>query len=151
MRFACSFVALFVLAACGDEPDSTAPAPETPVVEAQAEPVLCRPEGVEPASLSIGPLDFEPGDVIVEVGIDESSGKPVLFFGFTEEAAESLARVTTELVGQPVPVVIDGDTVMSPIVQAPILGGSMQLTGMFSKAELDDLAERLSPPCVADG
>ncbi len=139
---------VLLLVACGGE-DTSAPQPAAPepVAAAPESPAPCRPAGESAATLSIGPLEFGPDDFAVQLATDPYAGMPVLNFNFSKDAAEALGRVTSELVGQPMPVVIDGETVMSPILREPILGGEMQLTGNFEQDELDTLARRLSPPC----
>lgn len=138
-------LAAFLLGACD----------RTEMVELPPEPVpevaeLCRPAGEPAATLSIGPLEFGPDDFAVQLATDPYADMPVLNFNFSKEAAEALGRVSTDLVGQPMPVVIDGETVMSPIVMEPILGGEMQLSGQFGRSELETLARRLSPSCQPD-
>jgi|GEM_PF-6657294 len=142
--------AVCLLAACsrtGAEEAPPEPAPEVaePVSPEIAAP--CRPAGEAPATLSIGPLDLGPDDFTVRIDPESDTGTPVLNFGFNQEAAEALGRVTTKLVGQAMPVKLDGETVMSPILREPILGGRMQLSGQFEFSELETLARRLSPPC----
>ena len=142
MKTVAIVIAACLLAAC-DQADvvGSAPEPEPDVA------ALCRPAGEPPATLSIGPLDLGPEDFTVRLDQDSYGGYPVLNFDFTDDASEALGRVTTELVGQSLPVMIDGETVMNPILREPILGGEMQLSGQFQLGELETLARRLSPPC----
>jgi len=150
-------IATLSLAACGivtgeeHGPTQGQAQGEAEVATAESAPVPCRPDGVEAAELSIGPLDIAPGSLEVEAKLNEVDGQPVLFFSFDEATAAALGRVTRDLVGQPLPVVVDGETIFSPIVREAILGGQMQLTGQFDGSELEDLAQRLSPPCEGAG
>jgi len=150
-------IATLSLAACGvvtgEEPGPTQGQAqgETDTTTAESAPVPCRPDGVAAAELSIGPLDIAPGSMAVEATLNEVDGQPVLFFSFDEDTAAALGRVTRDLVGQPLPVVVDGETIFRPIVRETILGGQMQLSGQFDLSELEELAERLSPPCEGAG
>ena len=60
-----------------------------------------------------------------------------------DESRAAFARVTTENVGRKAEVRIDGKTVMSPVIREPIQGGSLQVSGGLTVAEVADLVARL--------
>ncbi len=75
-----------------------------------------------------------------------SSGKDVNDSGYvvnltlTDSAAETFSEVTGENIGQQLPIVYDGETISSPVVQGQISGGTAQITGMSSYEEAENLA-----------
>lgn len=138
IRFAGLIV--LMLAACGKEPATPAPEPAAPVA-----PAFCRPADVAPGTLDIGPLSFGPGEARMEV--TEDGGFPALSISLEADAAADMARLTADLIGQPLALRVDGQTLMEPIVREPILDGRLQVSGRFSRAELEAIARRFAPPC----
>ncbi|MGH6631980.1 SecDF P1 head subdomain-containing protein [Sphingopyxis sp.] len=104
--------------ATGDEPQTTDrcstdnPAPE------------CGP-GIWIGSLSIcGPASVES-----RLSQDEWSGLPVLTIDLDARLGTALAELTTSLVGKPLPLRFNGTTLIEPIVNEPITGGSLMISG----------------------
>lgn len=60
------------------------------------------------------------------------------------EGAELFENVTTENVGKPVGLFVDGVLLSAPIVQQPIPGGQMIITGNFSFEEASAIADALN-------
>lgn len=48
--------------------------------------------------------------------------------------------MTSANIGQQIAIVIDGEVVSAPIVNEPILGGSVQISGGFGEGEAQELA-----------
>lgn len=78
------------------------------------------------------------------VKVDVFSGLPTLQIELTPKAQRSFAKFTTRHLGQAVDFIIDDTIVSSPVVQAPILGPSLIISGDFTFSELTVLARRLS-------
>src|SRR3546814_17127128 len=74
-------------------------------------------------------------------GYDQRSGTPMVSFRFDTAGAKRFAEVTQQNVGQPFAIVLDNKVLSAPVIREPILGGSGQITGNFSVAEANDLAE----------
>lgn len=67
-------------------------------------------------------------------------GHPAIVIDLKPASAERFARVTIENVGRMFAVVIDNGIISAPVVQTPIRGGSLTITGAFSQAEAEGLA-----------
>ncbi len=106
----------------------------------------CRPANIAPASLGIGPLTFQPGDMEVSV-VTGSAGRPALKIMLNEAGTTALAEVTEANVGEPLDLKIDGEVKISPVVQQPILGGRLEVTGYLDRASVEADVERLRPAC----
>lgn len=65
----------------------------------------------------------------------------VVLISLTPEGATKLEELTTGLVGERLAIVVDGVVVSAPMVQEPITGGSVQVSGDLTEAEARALAE----------
>ncbi len=85
------------------------------------------------------------GDMIDEAtpGIDAYTNEPIVNIRFNERGAEKFARMSTDNVGNPIAIVIDGVVVSAPIINEPILGGQVQISGAMTVEEANDLAVSL--------
>ena len=62
---------------------------------------------------------------------------------FTRQGGRTWGEFTSANVGQQAAFVLDGEVVTAPQVQGPILGGSTEITGDFTQAEAQNLADVL--------
>lgn len=115
---------------------------------AQDEAALCRPASIEPAALGVGPLDFGPGEVTAAL-YDGGTGQPAIQFKLAEDRAAALADITGQSIGEPLPLMIDGEIVTAPIVQERIEGGEIVVSGNFTLEEVEAIIVRFGPPCEA--
>lgn len=67
-------------------------------------------------------------------------GNPAIVIDLKPAGAKAFARATTEFVGRMFAVVIDDRAISAPVVQTPIRGGSLTVTGAFSREEAEGLA-----------
>jgi len=65
---------------------------------------------------------------------------------FDSEGAREFARLTTEYVGRPFAIVLDGKIQSAPRINEPITGGRASITGSFTEQEARDLASVLENP-----
>ena len=72
--------------------------------------------------------------------VDQRTNEWVVSFRFDSVGAKRFADVTSENVGRPFAIVLDGKVVSAPVIREPILGGSGQISGRFSPQEANDLA-----------
>lgn len=63
---------------------------------------------------------------------------------FTEQGSARMAAATSRHIGRPVAIVLDGVVLAAPVVRSPI-GGSAVLTGDFTRAQAEAIANRLPP------
>ena len=61
----------------------------------------------------------------------------------TDEGAKVFGEVTSENIGNRLPIVYDGETISNPEVQSAITGGEAQITGMSTFEEAENLATQI--------
>lgn len=71
---------------------------------------------------------------------DPRTGAPVVNFRFDLSGAKAFARATTDNVGKPFAIVLDGKVVSAPRINEPITGGSGQISGNFTVQSANELA-----------
>lgn len=73
-------------------------------------------------------------------------GQPVVAFSLTGEGTEKFAELTTRLVGQPLAIFLDDQTIggAPPVVQTPITEGAGIISGGFDAAGARQLATQLN-------
>lgn len=83
---------------------------------------------------------------VASVGLDEDAftGRPVLLLVLLPEAAEAFAALSTDRVGQPLALVLDGRVLAAPRINGPILGGRIQIDGLESVEETRALARDIA-------
>ena len=79
-----------------------------------------------------------------ELGFDHITYKPLVLLQFNEEGSRIFEDLTSEQVGKPLAIYIDGILISSPIVQEKISGGRAQITGSFTIDEAKQLARNLN-------
>ena len=67
-------------------------------------------------------------------------GQPVVSIRFNGLGGKQFAKVTTENVGKPFAIVLDGKVISAPRINEPILGGSAVISGGFNVQGAQDLA-----------
>jgi preprotein translocase subunit SecD len=95
-------------------------------------------------SLTIGGVAFPQRDFLDARAIFDESGAPVILVTFGPKGAQKLARVTKAYVGKPLPLAIGPRVLMKPVVREPIVGGTVQISGIASVEEARVLAKAIS-------
>jgi preprotein translocase subunit SecD len=85
----------------------------------------------------------------VELTYARGTNEPLIVFELDEEGTALLAEVTTRLASAPgirrrLGVFVDGEAVMTPVVQSPIAEGKGQISGPFTAAEARLLTVQLN-------
>ncbi len=75
--------------------------------------------------------------------MDQRTGQPVVSFRLDTTGARSFGQITTENVGRPFAIVLDGRILSAPVIHEPITGGSGQISGAFTITQANDLAALL--------
>jgi len=70
--------------------------------------------------------------------------RPSIFVRFDDEGRKALAQFTTEHVGEDIEFLLAGKVLMKPRLQTPILGGALNIIGIFGANEIVDVANRLA-------
>lgn len=95
-------------------------------------------------SLTIGGVIFLQNDFLDARAIFDESGAPVIFVTFGPKGKAKLARVTKANIGKPLPLAIGPRILMKPVVRQPILGGTLQISGIATMDEATALAKAIS-------
>jgi preprotein translocase subunit SecD len=80
------------------------------------------------------------GDQLVDAQASYDNSGPVVSFRFNNVGGKKFAEITSENVGKPFAVVLDGKVITAPRINTPITGGSGIITGNFSVKEATELA-----------
>lgn len=76
-------------------------------------------------------------------GIDESTDRSVVNIRLDETGKTKLTALTTQHIGQPMAIVLDGEVLSAPIIQEPIVGGALQVSGGFTAESANLLSIKL--------
>lgn len=101
-----------------------------------------------PAVFTIGGERFAHEDIIDARAQPDLSGVPVILITFEPPAAARIQQLTAARIGQTLPFVLDGRTLVEPLIQEAIPGDSIQLSGQFAYQEAQEIALAISgkPP-----
>lgn len=80
------------------------------------------------------------GANLADAAATMSEGRWVVSLKFDNKGADDFARITTENVGKPFAIVLDGRIITSPVINGPITAGQGIITGNFSARSASDLA-----------
>lgn len=84
-------------------------------------------------------------EVQAEVVEDNLTGRIeyAVMLTFDEEGTKLFAQATSELLGEHLTIVYDGNAISSPVIQAVITDGVVQITGLNSQEESENMAALL--------
>jgi preprotein translocase subunit SecD len=71
---------------------------------------------------------------------DPQSGNPVVSIRFNSQGGRKFGRATSENVGKPFAIILDGVVLSAPNINEPILGGSAQISGNFTVESANELS-----------
>lgn len=80
------------------------------------------------------------GDMLVDAQPAYQDNQPVVSFRFDARGASRFGEVTSENVGKPFAIILDGKVISAPVIRSPILGGSGIISGNFTTESARDLA-----------
>ena len=85
------------------------------------------------------------GDSLVDAQavFDAITKQPAVSFSFNAAGTRQFARVTTENVGVPMAIVLDGVVLTAPIIREPIVGGHGQISNGLTVEQANNLAVML--------
>ena len=78
--------------------------------------------------------------VDAQQSFDQQTGEPDVTFRFNLRGGQKFGQVTSENVGRPFAIVLDGKVISAPVIRSPITGGTGQITGNFTSEEANNLA-----------
>ncbi|MFN3517172.1 MAG: protein translocase subunit SecD [Novosphingobium sp.] len=71
---------------------------------------------------------------------DSRTNEPIVQITFDQAGGAKFARLTTENVGKPFAIILDGKVLSAPNIQEPILGGQARISGSFTTQSANQLA-----------
>ncbi|MCC6198943.1 protein translocase subunit SecD [Candidatus Nomurabacteria bacterium] len=75
---------------------------------------------------------------------NQTTGAPIISLQFNGEGSKLFEQITSEHVGEPVAIYLDGQVLSAPTVREAISGGQAQITGSFTAQEARELVGRLN-------
>jgi len=78
------------------------------------------------------------------VQFDQQTGEPLVALQFDSEGSKLFSDITTQNVGKPMGIFVDGSMIMAPVIQVPILTGEATITGGFTVEEAQQLSVQLN-------
>lgn len=96
----------------------------------------------------IGPERFAESDILDARALPSADGMPVVMITFTDAAAPRLKKLTEAMLGKVLPISLDGRQLTAPIVRDAIPGGVLEISGLASFPESEQLALKIAgkPP-----
>ncbi|SIS80421.1 protein translocase subunit SecD [Phaeovulum vinaykumarii] len=92
------------------------------------------------------------GDELVDARPDfDQNGRPAVSFRFNPTGARKFGDYTAAHIGEPFAIVLDGEVISAPVIQAHIAGGSGIITGNFTVEESTNLAVLLRAGALPAG
>jgi preprotein translocase subunit SecD len=95
-------------------------------------------------TLTIGGVAFPQSDFLDARAIFDETGMPVIYVTLSPSGRAKLAKITQANVGKELPLLIGSRVLTKPVVREPILGGTLQISGMASVEEAKALAKAIS-------
>lgn len=77
------------------------------------------------------------------VEFDPTTSKPQIGIIFDDEGAKLFADITKNNIGKALAILLDGQVISAPIIQAEIIGGQAQISGTFTIQEANQLSRGL--------
>jgi len=71
---------------------------------------------------------------------NQQTNEPIVSITFDSQGASRFARLTSENVGKPFAIILDGEVISAPNINEPILGGNAQISGSFTTETANQLA-----------
>jgi preprotein translocase subunit SecD len=81
----------------------------------------------------------------------DQNGRPAVSFRFNPTGARKFGNYTAENIGSPFAIVLDGEVISAPVIQAHIAGGSGIITGRFTVEDSTNLAVLLRAGALPAG
>jgi preprotein translocase subunit SecD len=112
-------------------------------------------QGIAPPGSQIVPYADQPGAAIAvkrlggikgdsltnaQAGNNQQTNESIVSITFDQQGGEKFAKLTSENVGKPFAIILDGKVLSAPNINEPILGGSAQISGSFNAQSANQLA-----------
>ena len=77
--------------------------------------------------------------------LSEADGRESIAVDFTAAGRRRLADVTRKNLHELLAIVVDGRVLLAPRIEAEIAGGRVEITGAFTRQQLDQIMQAVSP------
>jgi preprotein translocase subunit SecD len=96
----------------------------------------------EGQSLAVRRLGGIRGDNLTNAvaGVDPQTNEPLVNIQFDSQGGQRFADLTTQNVGKPFAIILDGKIISAPNINEPILGGAARISGSFTTESANSLA-----------
>jgi len=86
------------------------------------------------------------GDQLTQAtaGNDQKTNESIVEISFNQQGGQKFAKLTSENVGKPFAIILDGKVISAPNINEPILGGQARISGSFTPASAQALAINLA-------
>ncbi len=94
------------------------------------------------ASIAVKRLGGIRGDSLTnaQAGNNQQTNENIVSITFDQQGGEKFAKLTSENVGKPFAIILDGKVLSAPTINEPILGGQAQISGSFTAQSANALA-----------
>jgi preprotein translocase subunit SecD len=75
-----------------------------------------------------------------KAGVDQQNGQNIVNIAFDGQGGAKFAKLTSENVGKPFAIILDGQVLSAPNINEPIIGGRAQISGSFTPESANTLA-----------
>lgn len=75
-----------------------------------------------------------------QASVDPQTGQNIVNITFDAQGGTKFAKLTTENVGKPFAIILDGQVLSAPNINEPILGGQARISGSFTAESANNLA-----------
>jgi preprotein translocase subunit SecD len=75
-----------------------------------------------------------------QAGNEQQTNRSIVNITFDQQGGEKFAKLTSENVGKPFAIILDGKVLSAPTINEPILGGSAQISGVGNSQQANALA-----------
>jgi preprotein translocase subunit SecD len=105
-------------------------------------PYAAAPGGRAPGAIAVKRLGGIKGDQLVDAkqSFGQQNNEAVVSITFNQQGGAKFAKLTSENVGKPFAIILDGKVLSAPNINEPILGGSAQISGSFTVDSANQLA-----------
>ncbi|OGY97043.1 MAG: protein-export membrane protein SecD [Candidatus Komeilibacteria bacterium RIFOXYD2_FULL_37_8] len=79
-----------------------------------------------------------------QLSFEQNTQAPLVLLSFNDKGRDLFGELTTDNVGKPIAIFLDGVLISSPVVNEPIKDGQAQITGNFSILEAKELVKNLN-------
>ncbi|MCD4760595.1 protein translocase subunit SecD [bacterium] len=79
-----------------------------------------------------------------QLNFNQTTQNPLVVLEFNDLGKDLFAQMTTDHIGEPIAIFLDGILISSPVVQEPIKDGRAQISGNFTLAEAKELVKNLN-------